>query len=110
MYLFKIDEVMEKEFRFARLEDLREITPNVPSLKAHLNRAEHDGFIRHREDKGEHNYLKTRRGRKMEEILLYLWPYINSLDRGWHGDRMHTEPWEHTATNYTARTARSSLS
>lgn len=90
-YLHMIDDVMEKEFRPARLQDLRLITPNLDYLKSHLDVAERDLLIKHLWEKGEHHYIKTEMGREMEEVLLAKWPYINILDKGWHGPRMRRE-------------------
>jgi DNA topoisomerase VI subunit B len=87
-YLQRIDEVMEQEFRPARLADFVQITANPISLITHLQRAELDGLVLHRMDGREYHYVKTEMGRQMEEMLVTKWPLVNALDTGWHGSRM----------------------
>jgi hypothetical protein len=59
-YLHTIDDVMEKQF--ARLQDLRLITPNLKCLMSHLDVAEGDGLIAHRQEKGEHMRVESNTG------------------------------------------------
>ena len=84
-YLQKMNEVQEKESRSARLEDLREITPNFDTLKRHLDKLENGQYIVHLQKGHEHHYVKSWKGRRMEEILLRDWRYINDLDDAWRG-------------------------
>jgi DNA-binding HxlR family transcriptional regulator len=84
-YLVKMNDVRRRELRLARLEDLREITPNFNTLKKNLGKLESKGYIEDRPEKREHHYAKTRKGDRMEEILLDIWPYINDMDADWRG-------------------------
>jgi len=85
-YLVKMNDVRRRELRLATLEDLREITPNFNTLKKNLAKLESKGYIEDQPGKREHQYAKTRKGDRMEEILLDVWRIINDLDADWRGN------------------------